>query len=121
MLLTNINDHTQELEHLLNEGFVTLRSHPEFPLKIYNYTAKAQYSPKEVWTPLLKQLRGLIVNEKGEVIARPFQKFFNLEEVKDSPEFLEACQDQDYKVYEKLDGSLGVGFWYNGRYWMATR
>ena len=67
-----------KLKELVKKRLITRRVHPKSELIIYNYTAKAQYS--KFWTKEIKQCRGLICNYDGEIIARPFEKFFNLEE-----------------------------------------
>jgi RNA ligase len=58
--------------------------------------------------------RGLVTNSKGEIVARPFKKFFNMEEGKHTP-------TSEFEVYEKMDGSLGIMFEYNGEMVCATR
>jgi RNA ligase len=54
----------------------------------------------------------------GNIIARPFQKFFNLQEhdIKDIP------FDLPYTVFEKMDGSLGITYkGEDGKVYIATR
>jgi RNA ligase len=58
--------------------------------------------------------RGLVTDDKGNIIARPFRKFFNMEEKRHTP-------THDFNVYEKMDGSLGIFFYYNGEPVFATR
>ncbi len=89
-----------ELQSHLDEGHIREVIHPSGTLKLYNYTAKCQYD--NVWTPVTKACRGLIVSSEDTVIARPFPKFFNLEQhdPKDLP-------NEPFKVFDKLDGSLG--------------
>jgi len=58
--------------------------------------------------------RGLVTDDNGNIVARPFKKFFNMEESKHTP-------TDDFKVYEKMDGSLGILFHYEGEWVMATR
>jgi RNA ligase len=60
------------------------------------------------------QTRGLVTDDKGNVVARPFKKFFNQEEGKHTP-------TSEFDVYAKMDGSLGVLFNYEGEWVMATR
>lgn len=62
------------------------------------------------------QCRGLVTNSKGEIIARPFKKFFNYEEHKP-----EEIPNEEFVVYEKLDGSLGILFNYQEEWILATR
>jgi RNA ligase len=58
--------------------------------------------------------RGLVTDDKGNIVARPFKKFFNMEEGKHTP-------TSDFEVYDKMDGSLGIFFYYEGGWVMATR
>lgn len=47
-------------------------------IKIYNYGRKCQFDPN-AWDDVTEKTRGLIVDwDDGEVLARPFRKFFNL-------------------------------------------
>ena len=105
-----------ELREKVAQGLVTERLHPDYPeLSIFNYTPEVQY--KKLWDEYTKAARGLVLNNvTGEVLARPFPKFFNLAEHDPSeiPMTLPL-------VFEKLDGSLGIIFSYNGVNIVATR
>src|SRR4028119_412849 len=103
---------SQLLPEMLREGYVCVQRHPTAPLFIYNYTPKAQY--ERVWNEVTLQCRGLILDEGGKVVARPFRKFFNLEEVDSLPA-------EPFEVYEKLDGSLGILYWTGEQAFIATR
>lgn len=61
----------------------------------------------------MKICRGLVTTEDGEIVARPFPKFFNLSDKK------RPNPTQDYDIYEKMDGSLGILFNYKGE-WIIT-
>jgi len=65
------------------------------------------------------QCRGLITNHSGEIIAKPFGKFFNYEEVIDKN--LIPWDSEYAYTQEKMDGSLGILFFYDGEWIMATR
>jgi len=52
-------------------------------------------------------MRGTILDIEGNVIAKPFPKFFNYEEHEP-----EEIPNESFRVYEKLDGSLGIIFYY---------
>jgi RNA ligase len=58
--------------------------------------------------------RGLVTDDTGDIVASPFHKFFNIEEGKFTP-------TENFEVYEKMDGSLGIVFWYQGQWVVATR
>lgn len=95
-------------------GLVSVQSHPSLPLFIYNYTPSCQYS--NAWSPVTTQCRGLITDEYGWVVARPFSKFMNYGQDPDV-EFPPG----DPIVSEKMDGSLGIIYSYDGEYAVATR
>ena len=103
----------EKIEKLIEEGFIKRNKHPSFDLYIYNYTAKTQY--ENYWVPETLQCRGLITNGKGEIIARPFTKFFNIEQMP------ETLLTNSFKVFEKLDGSLGILYFYYNIPYIATR
>lgn len=111
----------KELRKLESQGLITLRAHDELPLWIANYTPEVSY--ERLWDthPLLKQCRGLVVDSDGEVVARPFKKFFNIEEHREFDSLEDIPYGEYHKVYNKLDGSLGIIFWYNGKWRVATR
>ena len=58
----------------------------------------------------------MVTNSDGHIIARPFKKFFNYEEHKP-----EDIPNENYVVYEKMDGSLGILFNYKNEWILATR
>lgn len=90
-----------ELAGMQAGGYVKTQTHPEHHYRIYNYTQRAQFD--RVWNTVTKTCRGLIVNPQGEIIARPFEKFFNL--VDHSHDALPGGR---VVVTDKLDGSLGI-------------
>ena len=105
------------LDKYVADGWLISQKHPTLPLAIYNYSQKTQYDGH--WDDVTLSCRGLIVDtETGEVIIRPFEKFFNYEEV---PEEI-PWETSDYiYVQEKMDGSLGILFRYKDDWILATR
>ena len=93
------------LEKYYNDGLLHKQTHPTLDLTIWNYSPKVQY--ERLWDDITIQCRGLVTNSKGEIIARPFKKFFNYEEHKP-----EDIPNEHFEVYEKMDGSLGILFYY---------
>jgi RNA ligase len=95
-----------ELAWLMENKYVREVEHPHEPLRLLNYTDRAQVKP-EIFAqvPALNHCRGLIWNtDNGEIVARPFRKFWN---------HGQAGADQiglAETVYtlDKLDGSLGI-------------
>ena len=95
-----------------NEGLLYSQVHPTLPLTIWNYTEKVQY--EGLWDEVTLSCRGLVTDDRAVVFARPFKKFFNMEEGKHTP-------TSEFEVFEKMDGSLGIMFKYNGEVICATR
>ena len=102
------------LEKYYADGLLHKQIHPRLDLTIWNYSPKVQY--ERLWDDITLQCRGLVTNSKGEIVARPFKKFFNYEEHKP-----EDIPNEDYVVYEKMDGSLGILFNYENEWILATR
>jgi hypothetical protein len=53
-------------------------------------------------------------DDNGNIVARPFKKFFNLEEGKHTP-------TSEFEVYEKMDGSCIICFYYNNEWIFCSR
>ena len=105
------------LDKYVVEGWLVSQKHPTLPLAIYNYSQSTQYEGH--WDDVTISCRGLIVDtETGEVIIRPFQKFFNYEEV---PNEVPWETSEYIYVQEKMDGSLGILFRYKDDWILATR
>ena len=102
------------LEKYYQNGLLLKQTHPKYDLTIWNYSPKVQYD--RLWDNITIQCRGLVTNSLGEIVARPFKKFFNYEEHKP-----EDIPNEDFVVYEKVDGSLGILFNYNDEWIVATR
>jgi RNA ligase len=83
-------------------GHVRVQAHPELPLTIYNYTEQCAYSG--AWNAVTLTCRGLIADERGDILARPLPKFFN----HDQPEAPVIALDEPVVVTDKADGSQGI-------------
>jgi len=107
----------QELERM---GLLSMQQHPTLPLLIHNYTQRCQW--EKAWNETSLQCRGLITDLSGNVVCRPFPKFFNLSEHLAPDSKLPSINwSQDFYVSEKLDGSLGIVYPTPGGPRMATR
>jgi RNA ligase len=102
----------EKLNQYYEDGLLYKQVHPTLPLTIWNYTEKVQY--ENLWDEVTLMCRGLVTDDTGDIVATPFQKFFNIEEGKFEP-------TENFEVYEKMDGSLGIVFWYRGQWVVATR
>ncbi|MEO8607280.1 MAG: RNA ligase [Chloroflexota bacterium] len=110
----------QDLQRLVISGEINweqygdVRASYQDEFVLFNYLAKAQYANRWNWFEL--NSRGLILHVKtGEIVARPFPKFFNWSEYG-------RTTDAPIKfITEKIDGSLGILYRANGDYRIATR
>jgi RNA ligase len=105
-----------ELHHLMEEKRIAKQVHPNLPIHILYYTAKAQY--RNEWLNSERICRGLIVEDDTDrIIARGPSKFFNYGD----PRVPQVSLDSPCRVTVKHDGSLGIGWRYAGHYGIATR
>lgn len=89
-----------------NKAFrVEATRHRTLPYVTFKYSRATQFHHD--WDDVTLSARGIIFNEQtGEVVARPFSKFFNHGE----PEVPTGLLTGPVSVTEKLDGSLGIGY-----------
>lgn len=104
-----------EIQQEVLNGNVTAVRHPTLPLTLYNYTEKCQYERR--WNSINLQCRGLVLDDQGNVVARPLAKFFNYEEL-GSPS---VDPNEIVSITEKEDGSCIIAFWYDGDWHCCTR
>jgi RNA ligase len=100
------------LDDYTKRGLLFKQTHPSLPLSIWNYTPNVQYG--ELWDDVTLACRGLVTDNRGNVVAQPFKKFFNLEENK-------HVATSDFEVFDKMDGSCIILFYYNDEWIFATR
>jgi RNA ligase len=109
-----------DIQRLAVAGFTDWIQYGEVNVKrdgdllLFDYTAKAQYAAR--WNFFERVSRGLIIHARtGEIVARPFDKFFNWFEGG------RKAHGHIVSVTEKIDGSLGILFRLNGNYRITTR
>lgn len=100
------------LNKYYEDGWLIKQTHPTLPLTIWNYSQTTQYEGK--WDEVTMMCRGLVTDTEGNIVGRPFKKFFNMEEGRHN-------STPDFDVYEKMDGSLIIIFWYDGGWVVASR
>lgn len=97
--------------------YIIENQHPTLPLIVWSYNDTCQYD--KAWDEYTTIARGLITDKEGNIVARPFKKFFNLNEVEETKE--ENLPEELPKVYDKLDGSLGIQYYDGDKVCIATR
>lgn len=112
---------TKEIEALVSYArdhpkLVKISEHDDFPLIKLSYTH--QCANEREWNEFTIASRGIIINtEDMELVAQPFDKFFNLGEMLQ----LDQLPDEEYVVQEKYDGVLIIPYEYDGKYYFSTR
>ena len=110
-----------DLQRIVRDGMTEFLPKDRIAIKekegllLFNYTPAAHFAGE--WSDLEIMCRGLILNKHtGEIVARPFDKFFN---------WMEGGRRGSGRIVtvtEKTDGSMGVLFRYpSGRLAIATR
>lgn len=107
-----------EIETRVNQKMIKAVRHPTLPFTIYNYSTKTQFERK--WDMYTRICRGLIIDNDHKIIARPFPKFFNLNEPDEFAIDVGNITERP-KFYNKLDGVLGIMYPDNGEPAIATR
>jgi RNA ligase len=100
-------------------SLVTVRPHNTLPLRIVNYTPRAQF--ERAWTPELLSCRGLVFDHQWNLVARPLPKFFNYEEHLGEAPPAGPLPSGPFTVTEKYDGSLGIVFRWKEHLVLSTR
>jgi RNA ligase len=91
-------------------------------LVLFNYTDQCTFDRR--WDEFTLKARGIIYcRHSGDVVAHPFGKFFNYEEHEGlyGREAVQALLRGPHYVQEKMDGSLGIIYWWKGQWRVATR
>ena len=104
-------------EDMVKHGY--LRKTENDDLVLYGYTDQCTF--ERAWqTKYTRDARGIIFEKKtGRLVAKPFPKFFNLGEMEEVS--LLNLPKEPYEVFEKCDGSLGIIYYYGGKWNVATR
>lgn len=97
-----------EAAALYDHKFIIRHKHPTLPLRML-LPAPDINNTNDIFNH-----QGLIIDENGEVLARPFKKFVNFDSLNPIP-------DEPYEVFEMYDGALGITYWYNDQLYLATK
>jgi RNA ligase len=102
----------------LQTKLVTCSKDRGFPLNLYTYGRECVHT--NAWDEVITKCRGIIVNrDTGEIVARPFEKFFNLADPNSG--FPNATTAEEPVVWEKMDGFLCTGYKWEGKWWCASK
>lgn len=103
----------------VEKGLVRQVISPCGKLVLWNYTDKCTY--EKAWDEVTLNARGTVYEiETGEVVAKAFPKFFNFGELSTEKQ-QEVLNAKNFEVFEKMDGSLGIVYFYDGEWRVNTR
>lgn len=131
--MKKMNIDLELINDMVDQGYIYQKKHPSCRLWIYNYAPKVQVEAK--WNKATMISRGLILDKFGKVVARPFEKFFSLDQLsvirnrtkdfygKRWQDMWSELHTRPFRAFKKMDGSLGILFWnsIDGRWEVATR
>ena len=115
----------EEYELMLKEGYIFEQQHTLFKdIYLISYSKICQM--QKIWNDTTTKCRGIVYNKTTEeILAIPFKKFFNYEEFPEE-EINEKIDlllkdNHNYKIYNKLDGSLGILYWVDNIPFICTK
>lgn len=97
----------EDFEKAYQDRLIEATPHPDpnVPYVVLDYSREAQF--KNEWNDITVNARGLIINrETGEIVARPFRKFFNYNQP--VPGLTDFDRSGPVVVTNKEDGSMGT-------------
>jgi len=103
----------ERVDELVVTGYLNRIKHLEKDIYVLKYSRNCQFEKQ--WEELTLMARGLVIDGNYNIIARPFGKFFNIEE----HDFNELPKT-NFEVFDKMDGSLGIVFFYDGEWHICT-
>lgn len=111
----NDKDLLRRVQEEVAKGYI--RAATDGDLTVFKYTQQCVIEGR--WNSVTRKARGLVFDLRtGERLTAPFEKFFNLDEQEETRfDNLPKCE---YVVYEKLDGSCGLGYYHDGRWQITT-
>ena len=118
-------EHIDQVEHLIkHRSDFVLTERDGYSIVQYIYITSDTFPPIEEKTALssaiLRECRGITFDAQGQVISRPFHKFFNINEREET--LLQNIDlSKGYEVLEKLDGAMIRPIPLNGEYRLATK
>jgi RNA ligase len=119
MLLNEYLD-TEKLKRYVQSGHVEAHYHKTFPLVLYTYGRPTVW--ENLWDDVTTKTRTLIINtQTGEIVARGFEKFHNIDTGFAPETHLRNLPKDAPLVTDKLDGSLGVLYRWDGNDYIASK
>lgn len=114
---THLQNYLKKYTHdeLQEQYNIKVKTHPSFPLYTYNYKSFEQKLRKH---DIVRESRGIVLDDQQNLIALPFKRFFNLGEyIEDDNQIKwDECD-----VISKEDGTLIIVYFYKNQWYIKTR
>ncbi len=108
-----------KLQPYVEQGLLSRKVSEDGKLVLFDYTEKVQFD--KLWDEVTLNHRGTVYElATGKIVARAFPKFFNWSEIPVGRQ-IPMQFSNNFSVYEKLDGSLGIVYYYDGTWRVNTR
>lgn len=113
------------LQQYVNDTIVCYEKHPFANLYIYGYYDDP--SKKRIWDETTKHCRGIIVDDDGNIIEQPFDKFWTFKQyISNDLVLLNEGQilrlpNCDFRITEKVDGTMVTLYWIGDIPYLATQ
>lgn len=103
--------------HIKDKNEFILVERPGY--SIINYVVS---TPTTFSNQIEKECRGIAFDTHGDLIRRPFHKFFNIgEKAETQPDIISNQMKQSHLILEKLDGSMIAPFLVSGKIRLGTK
>lgn len=116
-----------KMNESIKDSHITVEKHPTEDLYIYGYYKHPLSKIKSNWNKYSIMCRGLILNKEGEIIERAFDKFWTFRNhitedlILLSENKMVSLPKSKPKIYEKLDGTMGILYWVDDIPYIATQ
>lgn len=102
---------------MIGDKYINIQKHSS-TVELYQLNYSHSCQADHVWNEATLQCRGIIVDGDMNIVSRPFEKFYNMEEL---VEMGVEIPNLPFDVFEKMDGSLGIMYWIGDTPYLATR
>lgn len=114
------------LDQYVERTSISVERHPTHDLFIYGYHSNLEES-NIIWDEYNKHCRGLIIDNEGNVKARPFSKFFTYKRYLNENTLL-LSENQifnipsgSFEIFEKVDGTMTTLYWVDDKPYLSTQ
>lgn len=115
------------LNRYVENSTMCYEQHPSGQLSLYGYYSDHVTKQAAIWDETSKHCRGLILDEQGIIVERPFSKFWTFKQyLSESMVLLSENQifripKGEFRLLEKIDGTMVTLYWINNKPYLATQ